>query len=267
MLAVLMTSGAAAAAPASVKQKEKTAKRLCSQGDYQEGVQILAELFVETSDPTYVYNQGRCYQQNGRAEQALNRFREYLRQAKDLPPGAKAGVERYIAECEADLGKSPEAKPVVAPTPASTAEHASESPSSPSPPIESHTPPPPPDAPLADVAARAPAPDAFDGRGLRIAGLVTAAVGVAALAGGVAFNLAANHLDDQIAAGKYTRDKAASRDRDETLGWISYGVGAAAVVTGATLYLLGWRSAPNATMAVFPTFGPSEATLSVRGVY
>jgi hypothetical protein len=31
----------------------------CLSGDYTKGVAILSELFVDTKDPTYLFNQGR----------------------------------------------------------------------------------------------------------------------------------------------------------------------------------------------------------------
>jgi hypothetical protein len=61
---------------------------------------------VEARPPalaTAVYNQGRCYQQNNRWEQAISRFREYLRKAKDLSDNDTAEVNRQISDCEASL--------------------------------------------------------------------------------------------------------------------------------------------------------------------
>ena len=37
---------------------EKAAKKACAVGDFQKGVDILADLFVETDDPGWIYNQG-----------------------------------------------------------------------------------------------------------------------------------------------------------------------------------------------------------------
>src|SRR6185295_8245641 len=43
------------------------------------------------------------YQQNGKAEAAISRFREYLRAAQDIPPDERARVERFIKELESEL--------------------------------------------------------------------------------------------------------------------------------------------------------------------
>jgi hypothetical protein len=91
-------------APVQAKPKEETrateARKDCLSGKYELGITILAELFAETKQSTYVYNQARCYEQNGRPADAINRFREYLRIEKNISPGDKAEVDRHIAECQ-----------------------------------------------------------------------------------------------------------------------------------------------------------------------
>ena len=73
---------ASQAAQAQDRQsQEREAKRACIAGDYTKGVAILSELYADTNDPTYIFNGGRCFQQNGRYEEAILRFREYLRKA------------------------------------------------------------------------------------------------------------------------------------------------------------------------------------------
>jgi hypothetical protein len=61
----------------------------------------LAELYVETRDTNFVYNQARCFEQNARPVDAINRFREYLRVAKDITPAVKADVDKHIVDCRA----------------------------------------------------------------------------------------------------------------------------------------------------------------------
>jgi hypothetical protein len=114
--------------------KERQAKKACLSGDYAKGVGLLADLFLETNDPTFLYNQGRCYEQNVRYVEAAERFKEYLRKAHNLGSEDKAEVDKHIADCEAAAAKGqnrtmPEPvqpaaalqpQPVVAPT-ASTA--------------------------------------------------------------------------------------------------------------------------------------------------
>jgi tetratricopeptide (TPR) repeat protein len=97
LASLLVAQSASAAKPPS---KERQAKRACLSGDYAKGVGILADLFLETNDPTYLYNQGRCYEQNVRYVEAAERFKEYLRKAPNLAAGDKAEVDKHIADCE-----------------------------------------------------------------------------------------------------------------------------------------------------------------------
>jgi hypothetical protein len=98
---------ASSPAEAASDEREARAKKACAAGRVDEGVELLAELFTQTGDVNYVYNQGRCYQQNGVADKAVNRFREYLRTATELQPEDRAVVERYIAELEQQRAATP----------------------------------------------------------------------------------------------------------------------------------------------------------------
>ena len=80
--------------------RELEAKKACLGGRPDRGIELLAEMYAETNDPTYIYNQGRCYQQNGKPREALTRFREYMRKARDMSADDKALVQGYISELE-----------------------------------------------------------------------------------------------------------------------------------------------------------------------
>ena len=74
LLAAVFTPPGSALA-ADKLSKEKTAKKACATGDFHKGIDILGDLFVTTNDPNHVYNQGRCYEQNRRLDDAIDRFR------------------------------------------------------------------------------------------------------------------------------------------------------------------------------------------------
>src|SRR5207244_1269155 len=95
--ALLLSSGQARAEEESRQVK---AKHACAAGRVEEGVEILAGLYAESGDVNYVYNQGRCYQQNGRVDQALNRFHEYLRRATSASSEERHEVQGFIDELE-----------------------------------------------------------------------------------------------------------------------------------------------------------------------
>lgn len=97
---------ASAATAPTVDDQQKAAKRACLAGDYVTGVRILADLFVDSNDPTYLFNQGRCYEQNVRYEEAIGRFNEYLRKTPSLTAAERTDTEAHIAACEAALGRS-----------------------------------------------------------------------------------------------------------------------------------------------------------------
>jgi outer membrane lipoprotein-sorting protein len=79
--ALLLSSSQASAASKQVQ--ERMAKKACLAGDPAKGVEVLAELYVDTNDITYIFNQGRCFEQNRRYEDAIGRFREYLTKGED----------------------------------------------------------------------------------------------------------------------------------------------------------------------------------------
>jgi hypothetical protein len=103
-LAFLATVCAAGSA-AGQEMSERAARKACMSGDYQKGVDILSDLFINTRDPAHIYNQGRCYEQNGRCEEAVNRFREYLRTAKNPTAEEKLDTEKHIRDCQGLLSQ------------------------------------------------------------------------------------------------------------------------------------------------------------------
>jgi hypothetical protein len=90
--------------------QERAAKKACLVGDTTKGVEILADLFVDTNDPTYIFNQGRCFEQNRLYENAIARFREYLVKAKHASPEEKTDAEKHIAACQSYLAEAEAAK-------------------------------------------------------------------------------------------------------------------------------------------------------------
>lgn len=255
LLCLMSTVAWAGSASAEKRQsrvvREKVAKKACALGDYQKGEDILADLFVETDDPVYVYNQGRCYQQNSRWEQAIGRFREFLRKAEKMSADERANAEKQIADCEASLAKtsSPVAPPVAAGSPPSSL------------PAEA-TPPATPPMMTATSGMHSPTTDDRDvARTWRVTGIALASVGVAAIAAGIACALKTNDLS----RADYSRSREDERSSLKTWGLISYGVGAAAIATGAALYVVGWTKKRPPSLALVPALAPGVASLLLRG--
>ena len=244
--------------------KERAAKTACLSGDYAKGVALLAELYVDTNDITYLFNQGRCFEQNGRYADAIIRFREYLRKNKDAGKARDEAAERHIADCQALLDKQPPptASPVqnTADKPPAAVQAAPVAQPEPAPTV--------PVAPTAqpDITQAAPT-GASSGSGLRIGGIATMAVGVAGIATGVLLNMKANSLASELekSTTSYSRSKESTRSNYQTFGWVGYGAGATCVVGGALMYYLG--HSPSTQVALVPTAQPGQLGAVLQGAF
>jgi hypothetical protein len=237
--------------------KERRARTACLAGDPTLGVRLLSELFVATEDATFIYNQGRCFEQNRRYEDAIARFQEFLRAGKKLTNTVRAQARKHIDDCKELLAAEKSEK--------SQATQAA-----------AMVPPMPPSGPTTSTVVAAPAtpPVQTDpqergsaGRVLRTTGIVTASAGGAALAAAIIFNLKVNGLArDLKGTDGYSADKESDRTHFQTLGWVGYSVGTACVATGAILYGLG-LSSERGRVALMPELAPRQAGVVVRGAF
>jgi len=251
----------ALAKPANRQAMEKAARKACLTGDFHKGIDILADLFIETKDQTYIFNQGRCLQQNHQWAEAVDRFSEYQRKATKLSASEQAEVEKYIADCKAQIQQSQPPVPAQPnPPPATVASSVSALP--PEGPITA--PAFGPTANLATVAAASP-----PGSGLRTAGIVAGAVGVAGIVTGVVMALKTQSNVNNMYSNGYSPAAESSRKSYETWGWVGYGIGAAGIVAGTTMYLLGWSAGKSSTadtrLSLLPTIGHDGAMLLLQG--
>ena len=253
--------------------KERTARTACLAGDYAKGVALLAELYVSTKDIAYLFNQARCFEQNGKYEEAIIRFHEYQLKNADAGNTPDESAEKHIASCQALLDKQKAGQGATALPPATPTVTAPAALAEPRP-VVVESPGPKPEAasePKADLAASM-TPET-PGRGLRVAGIAAAAVGVAGIAAGVVFNLKANSLASDLEAANgssttlYSRSKESSRSTYATLTWVAYGAGAACVVGGAVVYLLGRSQGPSAQVALAPAVGVGEIGAVLQGAF
>jgi hypothetical protein len=259
-LAIISVLLATSPAFASNRQaQERLARKACLSGDAAKGVEILAELFVETQNSTYLFNQGRCFEQNRMFKDAISRFEEYLR-----APGAgvkaedKASAEQHIAVCKekiaeerAEMPLQPPSTPTVLPTPQAQ-------------PIAEPTP----------AAETAPAPLPTQGErrtGLLTAGIITGVVGIGGVVTGIIFNLKANNTVNELEKlDSYSNAKKNNQSNYKTYAWIGYGAGAACAVAGAIMVGMGAsRSSPNSAsdVALVPAVGPSQMGAMLTGSF
>jgi tetratricopeptide (TPR) repeat protein len=125
-LIAFITPRVSAAAPPPQPQddREIQARELFGFGKYAEALALYGRLYAETAHPTYLRNMGRCYQNLGEPDKAINSFREYLRQSKNVSSDQRAVVEGYIREMEElkkgqAAGAAPHASAAVAASPPS----------------------------------------------------------------------------------------------------------------------------------------------------
>ena len=48
----------------------------------------------------FIFNEGRCFEQNRRYDDAIARFQEYLRVGKSLSPEARDEAKKHISDCK-----------------------------------------------------------------------------------------------------------------------------------------------------------------------
>jgi hypothetical protein len=249
-------------AAASWQARERAARKACLTGDPEKGVAILADLFIESEDLTYIFNQGRCFEQNRRYEEAIGRFREYLIKGERLKSMDRADAEKHIAACQSYLGKTAPVEPAQEPPKLVL-----------SPPAVAVAPEPVLAQPLpatVAVAATQPPADAKAGRGLRIAGVAVAGVGAAALVSGLALNLKANSMATDLEKPEsYSRSTDSTRKDYKTLGWVGYGAGAALLATGAAMYYVGWSKGQDSppTLALAPVLATGTIGAVFAGAF
>jgi hypothetical protein len=207
------------------------AKAACAAGRVEEGIATLARLYAESNEIMWVFNQGRCYQQNGRDEQALQRFREFLLKssllsAEEVREDAVRAARAHIASLEARV------------------------------------------APPAPARA-APLPDGPRPR-YRLVSAALGVVGVAGLAAGMAFGLRTRSLENKLqqdsASGLVPGSRYSEGKRAETWQWVGYAAGAAALVAGALLFYVGSPGeAPRASLTMAPLVSDRAGGVTLGG--
>jgi hypothetical protein len=284
---------ATAAKPTAADPRPAEARKACAAGKVDRGIQILAEIIVENGDANAVYNQARCYQQNGRPEQAVARFREYLRTAAQLAPADRTQVEGYIVELEAEI--ETKARRAALPATAATGAPAGSAATA-----ASEEPAPPPAAPaptmvqpvpesvepsgaestggqsLAESATSPPA-SASPSNLRRTAAIAAASVGVASIAAGAYFGWKTAQVSREIENNRgplqfAELERMMARGRQNAgLQWAGYGVGIAALAGAAALVYWDHGAGPSQEIAgrsetpsrgqfiILPTVQPSAA--------
>jgi len=220
-------------------------------GRYDPAIAEYQAAYALVPKPELLFNIGSAYRKKAEVTHdaadkhaAIDYYKKYL----DSDPSAKAATDAttYIASLSRELEEAEAAKPPPAPV---------VPPPEPPPPVTTPPPQPAPDTSVSD-----------GGRGYRIAGLVSAGVGVALVATGVIFALKAKSASDDLAnlqpdqmwdQSLYDSGQSAQRN-----SYICLGVGAAAIGGGAVLYFVFGRPPP-----VSAQVSSSGAVLTLAGTF
>ena len=191
---------ALAADPPADDPRPREAKAACAAGRVDEGIAVLARLYAESNDLMWVFNQGRCYQQNGRSDEAIQRFREFLRKAGELPrdevrEDAVQAAHGHLASLEAE---------------------------------QRHTVEPAPRDPRVYYRV--------GGAGLGVLGRAGVATGIAF---GIKTRNLQNSIEQDAMNAPVDGARIPAGRRYETWQWVGYGVGAGALTAAAIVFYLG----------------------------
>lgn len=206
--------------PAGEDKRPTAALAACASGDVAKGISILGELYAETRNPSYVFNQGRCYQKNNKLDEARGSFSEYLRIGTSEPPEDLQRAQGFIKEIDDALARQRASQP----------------------------------APTLVTPAR-PSSGQETARLLRTTSIVAAAVGVAAVGFGAVMSLKVKSTNDSInqqysqpyVTNEAQLEKQISDGKSyQTWQWIGYGVGVAALAGAVTTFVLSGRFAAGA---------------------
>jgi len=241
----------AAPDPEQAKAAFDEGQRLFVAGNYREALAAFNKGYAATDDAAFLLNMAQCHRFLGETKEALEKYRLYLRSTPEgVNPEARTVATQAIHALEGEpatpsgrkFKQSAGGFPVLAPLPELGANKPA---------------PPPPAAPAATA------------RRLRLAGIVCGAAGVLAVGVGIAYSAHAQSLSDSAnRALIYNQADYDHGKTAETMQWIFYSAGAAAIATGTVLYVYGWRrSAKQTNVSLAPVMGPGVAGLAAHGAF
>jgi tetratricopeptide (TPR) repeat protein len=256
-------SGAARADSAAAKPFYERGIVEYNLGHFAEAIVQFEKAYEQDRAPILLFNIAQAHRQSGNPERALFFYRRYL----EGDPNAtnRADVEKRMAELDEMVKRQTEVKSrpptSVSPPGAGQPAPAVASGASEAPPVGTGTAGSAPAATTSVMVSPAQTGGGDPGRTLKIAGITTAAVGAASVVVGVVFSArVGSRSDDVTGAPVFDPDAESSAKTAATLQWVFYGVGAAAIGTGALLYYLGHQKAraTESRVALVPLIGPGQ---------
>jgi tetratricopeptide (TPR) repeat protein len=244
-------------------------------GLYDEAIAEYMAAYKTKDDPALLFNLGQAHRLAGHAAEALRFYKTYLSKLPEA--GNRADVEVKIRELKELVEKQkqqPQTEPPTVSAAASPAPVTAPALLGPGPGTTGAAT----DVGAGDAAAgtvqAAPLEKSLPGRGMKRAGIAVAASGLVLVGTGIAFGVLAKQSGDQLTQldqqrGVFDPSKESAGQRDQVIEGVCIGVGAAAVATGAILYLLGTRAGQDApqTLTVSPALAAHSAGAILRMVF
>jgi tetratricopeptide (TPR) repeat protein len=245
LLILITTSSTALAEDRAVaRQHYLEGTKAFDLGLYDQAVTEYMAAYQAKSDPALLYNIAQAHRLGGHLKDAVRFYKVYLQRLPAAPN--RPEVEKKITELKQAIEQQDSAQTKLQPdNPMAPRLEGKEAPPSDG------------DASASRTEAAAPpanaATDSRPGRPKRIAGIAVAAVGLGAVATGIAFGVLAKQAGDNLsqashAGGIYDPAQYSNGKNDQIIEGVMLGVGIAAVAGGVTLYWLGRRDARRAQL-------------------
>lgn len=302
LAAALTAEGAARAAPenpAAAREHYDRGTKFYDIGRYDDAIREFEAAYQAKADPAFIFNLAQAHRLAGHNQEAIRLYRTYLRYVPN-PPN-REDIESKIAALEkaaADRSAPSTPPPATGTTPppqddrpskdTSSSARSDSPPGGAAKPTESppaYTGPPPPQLEPPPVATSprgtgdGAGPAGGDPRGATEApprsrrqntAIAIASIGGGLILTGAVFGLIAENAENRIEeAGRNQEPFRPGVDRlgrfSETMQWVGYGVGLAAVATGLVLYVTGRDSSPDAPAFNRPVALTPLVSASARG--
>ena len=220
-------------------------------GAYDEAITEYSAAYRAKDDPALLYNIAQAHRLAGHPTEALRFYKIFL--SKVPTASNRPEVEAKIAELQKliEQQKRTETIPPSDVKPLTPSHDQESEPKQTAPPATVEVSPPAPET----VQASKPIPsDSHPGRTKKVAGLAVGAAGLALVAAGVGLSVAAQQAGDDLTAltqsgGTFDPSTEAAGRTYSIVGPVLLGVGAAAVVAGVVVGVLGVREAKRAHSA------------------
>jgi tetratricopeptide (TPR) repeat protein len=264
-LILLLVLGAAAPARADEQRDTEQAKalyrvgtRLYNLGEYAQALENFKTAYRRKDDAAFLFNIAQCQRQLADYEAAGKSYRAFVRESKDLPVATRDEVQRLIVEMDKAVREGRSHQPPIGTRPPEMAQQEGKAAAAdPAPPV-----------PLAPapttVVAAAPPPTPWyrDAAGWS---LLAGGVAIGATGGGLlghGFDLTSSVNDAPSLAARM--DLQSSSDTFRSAGYALIGIGAAAAVSGAVVFIVrSLRAHPRAALNLNPQTG--DAAFAVGG--